>query len=91
MFRVRFHFRFMLFVQEGFDHLFLHCDVTSHFWGHFLKVCGIAWCLPSLVGQLFDAWKGYHLVGCGLIPWKFTLFLFYGLFFLDEYSMVYLE
>ena len=56
--------------DETINHLFLHCDFAAFIWKHFLKVCGISWCLPSSLVDIVEGWRLGPFSGCGLLMWK---------------------
>lgn len=56
--------------RESIDHLFIHCSVTSSIWGHFLNLCGVAWCFLGSLSGLVKAWRGSPMVGCSVILWR---------------------
>lgn len=55
---------------ESIDHLFIHCNVASAVWGHFLKECGVVWCLPGSLLELILGMEGVPLNGYRLLLWR---------------------
>lgn len=54
---------------EKIDHLFIHCEVVSLIWCHFINKCGLSWCNPNAISEMAHgggAGPGGAFHGCGL-------------------------
>lgn len=66
--------------EETINRLFLHCEVATTIWSHFIDRFGLVRCGPMTMAEATKYWLGGHIVGLGVFFDKCYNFLFIGLF-----------
>ena len=56
--------------EERVNRLFLHCELATYVWGHFLCRYRVVWCCVERIADVAKSWCGDYFVGHCRIPWR---------------------